>query len=56
MRSAPLTAEEFARYDLVLLSTAHAEFRDPALYRDTKLVVDTRNVIGRDWALRVVRA
>ena len=47
MRSVPLTPEEFARYDLVLLSTAHREFRDPALYRDVKLVVDTRNVVER---------
>jgi UDP-N-acetyl-D-mannosaminuronate dehydrogenase len=45
MRPVPLSAEEFAWYDLVLLSTAHSEFGYPALSRDTKLVVDTRNVI-----------
>jgi len=56
MRSVPLTTEEFARYDLVLLSTAHREFYDPALYRDTKLVVDTRNVVREEWAAVVIRA
>ena len=56
MESAPLTAEEFARYDLVLLSTAHTQFADPALYRQTKLVVDTRNVVRPEWGPRVVRA
>ena len=56
MRSVPLNPEEFARYDLVLLSSAHTEFRDPALYRDTKLVVDTRNVVRDDWGPTVIRA
>ncbi len=45
MTSVPCTAEEFARYDAVLLSTAHRQFRDPSLYAGVKLVVDTRNVV-----------
>ena len=56
MRSVPLTPEEFGRYDLLLLSTAHAEFRDPALYRDAKLVVDTRNVVKQGWGPKVIGA
>ncbi|MGI5940483.1 MAG: nucleotide sugar dehydrogenase [Thermoleophilia bacterium] len=56
LQSVPLTPEEFARYDLVLLSTAHAEFYDPSLYRETKLVVDTRNVVKPGWGPRVVKA
>jgi UDP-N-acetyl-D-glucosamine dehydrogenase len=56
MRSVPLTPEEFGRYDLLLLSTAHAEFRDPALYRDAKLLVDTRNVVKDEWGPKVVKA
>ena len=56
MRSVPLSSEEFARHDLVLLSTAHSEFRDPALYRGTTIVVDTRNVVDDAWSPRVVRA
>ncbi len=56
MQSVPLTQEEFGRYDLLLLSTAHAEFHDPALFRDAKLVVDTRNVVRDDWGPKVVRA
>jgi UDP-N-acetyl-D-glucosamine dehydrogenase len=56
MRSVPLTAEEFGRYDLILLATAHKEFKDPALFRHARLVVDTRNVIGQDWGPRLVKA
>ena len=56
MRSVPLSAEEFARYDLVLLSTAHSEFRDPSLYRGAELVVDTRNVVREEWGPTVIRA
>ena len=56
MRSVALTPKEFGRYDLLLLSTAHAEFHDPALYRDAKLVVDTRNVVNEGWGPKVVRA
>ena len=56
MQSVPATPEEFGRYDLVLLSTAHSQFSDPALYRDVKLVVDTRNVVRDGWGPKVVRA
>ena len=56
MRSVPLTAEEFGRYDAILLSTAHREFADPALYRLARLVIDTRNVVGPDWGPRLVKA
>ncbi|HYI10237.1 MAG TPA: nucleotide sugar dehydrogenase [Thermoanaerobaculia bacterium] len=45
MQSVPCTAEEFAKYDAVLLSTPHTAFKDPALYRNAKLVIDTRNVV-----------
>jgi UDP-N-acetyl-D-mannosaminuronate dehydrogenase len=56
LQSVPLTAEEFARHDAVLLATAHREFADPALYRDTALVVDTRHVVLPGWGPEVVRA
>ena len=46
LSSVPCTAEEFARHDVVLISTAHSDFRDAALYRKTRLVVDTRNVLA----------
>ena len=45
LASVPCTAEEFARYDAVLLSTSHDQFKDPALYRDVKLLIDTRNAV-----------
>jgi UDP-N-acetyl-D-glucosamine dehydrogenase len=44
MTSVPCTAEEFARYDAVVVSTAHRQFRDPALYAGVQLLVDTRNL------------
>jgi UDP-N-acetyl-D-glucosamine dehydrogenase len=46
LSSVPCTAAEFARHDVVLISTAHSDFRDAALYRDTRLVVDTRNLMA----------
>jgi UDP-N-acetyl-D-glucosamine dehydrogenase len=46
LSSVPCTAAEFARHDVILISTAHSDFRDAALYRDARLVVDTRNVMA----------
>jgi UDP-N-acetyl-D-glucosamine dehydrogenase len=45
MASVPCTAEEFAKYDAVLLSTPHDDFRNSALYQGVKLLVDTRNAV-----------
>lgn len=45
LRSVPLAAEKFARYDCLVLSTAHREFKEPALYARVRLVVDTHNVV-----------
>jgi UDP-N-acetyl-D-glucosamine dehydrogenase len=61
LESVPCDAETFARYDALILSTAHESFKDPALYRDVKLVVDTRNAIvplfaGKPGGPRMVRA
>jgi UDP-N-acetyl-D-glucosamine dehydrogenase len=55
LTSVPCTAEEFGKYDAVLISTAHSEFKDPALYAQTRLVVDTRNIVP-EGAAHVVRA
>ena len=56
MTSAPCTAEEFAKYDAVLVSTAHSVFADPALYAGTRLVIDTRNIVPRNGGPVVVNA
>jgi UDP-N-acetyl-D-glucosamine dehydrogenase len=45
MSSVACTAETFARYDALVLSTGHKQFREPALYAKVKLVVDTRNAV-----------
>jgi len=45
LASVPCTAEEFAAYDAVVVSTAHSAFKDPALYANAKVVVDTRNIV-----------
>jgi UDP-N-acetyl-D-glucosamine dehydrogenase len=45
LASVPCTAEEFGKYDAVLLSTPHDQFKDAALYAKAKLVIDTRNVV-----------
>jgi UDP-N-acetyl-D-glucosamine dehydrogenase len=46
LASVPCTPEVFARYDAVVVSTAHDVFRDRELYRDVGLVVDARNVVA----------
>jgi UDP-N-acetyl-D-glucosamine dehydrogenase len=46
LASVPCTAEEFSRYDALVVSTAHSEFREASLYREVKLVVDTRNLLA----------
>jgi UDP-N-acetyl-D-glucosamine dehydrogenase len=61
LESVPLTAEAFARHDAVVISTAHDRFKDPALYRGVRLVVDTRNLMASlplagDGRPRIVKA
>ncbi len=46
LASVPCTGECFARYDAIVVATAHEAFRDRELYRDVPLVVDARNVVG----------
>ena len=45
MSSIPCTANAFAGYDAVVLSTGHKQFRDASLYAKVSLVVDTRNAV-----------
>lgn len=56
LASVPCSAEEFAKYDAVLLSTAHAQFKDAGLYAKAKLVIDTRNAVPSGAAATIVRA
>jgi UDP-N-acetyl-D-glucosamine dehydrogenase len=56
MTSVPVTAEEFAKYDAVVISTAHTQFKDPALYARVKLLCDTRNAVRPPDSCRYVRA
>jgi UDP-N-acetyl-D-glucosamine dehydrogenase len=63
LSSVPCTAEEFARYDALVVSTAHSDFKHAALYAGTRLLVDTRNLaaplgLGGDAATlpQIVRA
>jgi len=46
LESIPVTAEAFGGYDAVVVSTAHDQFKDPALYREVGLVIDTRNLFA----------
>ena len=45
MKSEPCTAEALGRFDALVISTAHKQFKDPALYAGVKLVIDTRNTL-----------
>ena len=56
LRSVPCTREEFAKYDALVISTPHRQFKDASLYADAKVVVDTRNIAPRDGSVMVVRA
>ncbi len=46
LKSVPCTPEAFSQFDALLVATAHDDFKDPALYRDVKLIVDSRNMIA----------
>jgi UDP-N-acetyl-D-glucosamine dehydrogenase len=46
LSSMPCSAEEFARYDVLVVSTAHSDFKKAALFAGAKLVVDTRNLMA----------
>ena len=46
LSSVPLTPQAFASHDVVVVSTAHDEFKDAALYEGVPLVVDTRNLFA----------
>lgn len=46
LSSVPCTPEEFARYDALVVSTAHSEFKVRDLYARAPLVVDTRNLMA----------
>ncbi len=45
LMSVPCSADAFAGYDAIVLSTGHKQFKDPALYTKARLVVDTRNAV-----------
>lgn len=57
LQSIPCTAEAIGKYDAVVVSTPHTQFRDPALWAKVRLAIDTRNIVPRDVVgLDVVRA
>jgi UDP-N-acetyl-D-glucosamine dehydrogenase len=58
MTSVACDAPALAGFDAVVVSTAHAQFKDPKLYAGVGLVIDTRNIVtpGPDGPRRVVKA
>lgn len=58
LASVPCSADALRTYDALVVSTAHAQFRDPTLYRGVGLVIDARNVVraSPDGPARVVKA
>jgi hypothetical protein len=56
MEGVPCTAEEFARYDCLVLSTPHMEFTEAGLYAGVRLVVDTRHAVPAIPGTRIVLA
>jgi UDP-N-acetyl-D-glucosamine dehydrogenase len=51
LTSQPCNAKTFAEFDAVVVSTAHSAFKNAELYRDCRIVIDTRNIVPAD-ALR----
>jgi UDP-N-acetyl-D-glucosamine dehydrogenase len=45
LRSVPCTADEFAKYDVIVVSTPHSDFKNDSLYERANVVVDTRNIV-----------
>jgi UDP-N-acetyl-D-glucosamine dehydrogenase len=58
MASVSCDAGAFAKYDALVVSTAHNQFKDPALYRGVRLVIDSRNIVkpAVEGPQRVVKA
>jgi UDP-N-acetyl-D-glucosamine dehydrogenase len=52
----PLDADTLARYDAVLLITAHGMFDYPQIYQRSRLIIDTRGKFRSDPLGKVVRA
>jgi UDP-N-acetyl-D-glucosamine dehydrogenase len=46
LRSVDCSAETFAKYDAIVVSTAHDAFKDRELFRGCRLVVDSRNLLA----------
>jgi len=46
LKSVPMTAETLSQFDALVIATAHDRFRDPELFSNAKLVIDTRNLIA----------
>jgi len=46
LSSVPCTAESLGTFDALVIATAHAQFKDPALYAGVGLVIDTRNTLA----------
>ena len=45
LQSVSCNARTFGEFDAVVISTAHKEFKNPELYGEAKVVIDTRNVV-----------
>src|ERR1041385_8627308 len=57
LESIACTAEAIGKYDVVVVSTPHSQFKEPSLWSQVRLAVDTRNIVPRGVAgLDVVRA
>jgi UDP-N-acetyl-D-glucosamine dehydrogenase len=54
LTSVPCTAAEFAKYDAVLVSTPHSQFRNPELYTGVRLAIDSRNIIPRGTGSTII--
>ncbi|HEY8133598.1 MAG TPA: nucleotide sugar dehydrogenase [Thermoanaerobaculia bacterium] len=56
LASVPCTADEFGKYNAIVVATPHSQFKNPDLYANVSLAIDTRNIVPRNGPAKVVRA
>jgi UDP-N-acetyl-D-glucosamine dehydrogenase len=56
MKSIPLTSANLKKYDCVLISTDHSVYDYSFILKNSRLVVDTRNAMGKRKSYKIVRA
>ncbi|MCX6163579.1 MAG: nucleotide sugar dehydrogenase, partial [Ignavibacteriae bacterium] len=55
-KSTKITKSNLAKYDLVLLSTDHSYYDYEFIFKNSKIIVDTRNAFGKFKSSKIFKA